>query len=145
MKTDWAAVREAYITEGGSYRELAEQYGVGVNAVKQRGSREGWVALRQQARETGDGQARRERFLAVTDKLVEKVALLTDREELITAANLKTLSDVMKNIKEAQMLRSPKEQLELDMRIEKLKKETGREDTGTAVTVRLEETAEFAR
>ena len=89
-------------------------------------------------------RARAQRFLSVADKLLGKVEEMAG-EETITPANLKTLTDVMKNIKEVQMIKSRRELQELDLRIEKQRKELGRaEGDGNTVTVILQGTEEFA-
>ena len=43
---------------------------------------------------------RLKRFLSVADMLLEKVEQLAEGEEPMTPANLKTLTDVMKTIRE---------------------------------------------
>jgi len=151
METDWEQLRLRYVTGDISYRRLAREQGLTVSAVKTRGAREHWVEQRAQyvrqlqQKPGGEVADRTGRFLDVTDRLLEKVALLTEREEVIPAATLKTLSDVMKNIKEVQMIRSPRELLEQDARIEKLRRDLGAQETGKqTVTVRLEGVEEFA-
>jgi len=155
MEALWEQIRLEYIAGGTSYRRLAQKYGVSVAAVKTTGKQEGWVAQKKSYEKKAEealtdtcsyGEAERiSRFLTVTDKLLEKVAALTEREDTITPANLKTLSDVMKNIKEVQMIRSHRELLEQDVRIEKLRRELGKAEVeGNAITVTLEGTQEFA-
>ena len=90
-------------------------------------------------------EKRAQRFLSVADKLLGKVEEMAG-EETITPANLKTLTDVMKNIKEVQMIKSRRELQELDLKIEKQRKELGRtEGDGNTVTVVLQGTEEFAQ
>ena len=90
-------------------------------------------------------EVRARRFLCVADKLLGKVEQLAE-EEGITPANLKTLTDVMKSIKEVQMIKSRRELQELDLKIEKQRKELGKaEGDGNTVTVILQGTEEFAQ
>ena len=148
---DWEQARLRYVAGNVSYSALAKAYGVSASAVKARGTRENWVQQRAHYRQQRQLQEKPEqeealrvsRFLDVTDRLLEKVAQLTAQEDTISAANLKTLSDVMKNIKEVQMIRSHREILEQDAKIEKLRKDLGRQEQA-AVTVTLEGVEEFA-
>lgn len=90
-------------------------------------------------------EVRAQRFLSVADKLLSKVEEMAEGEEAITPAGLKTLTDVMKNIKEVQMIKSRRELQELDLKLEKQRKELGRaEGDGNTVTVILQGTEEFA-
>lgn len=153
--TDWEAIKTEYITTEISYRQLAGKFGVAEGTLNARAKREGWVEQKQQYRILAQGKLlaqlsdqaaqRVGRYLQVTDKLLDKVELLAEREENLTAANLKTLSDVLKNIKEAQMIRSPRDLQEQDARIEKLRKEVGQKDSAdTEIRVELEAVKEFA-
>lgn len=47
---DWNAIRAEYIGGGTSYRKLAKKYGVNYNQISERGSREKWVELAEEAR-----------------------------------------------------------------------------------------------
>ena len=90
-------------------------------------------------------EERVQRFLSVADKLLGKVEEIAQGEETITPAGLKTLTDVMKNIKEVQMIKSRRELQEQDLKIEKVRKELGRPETeGNTVTVVLQGVEEFA-
>ena len=89
---------------------------------------------------------RLKRFLSVADKLLGKVEQLAEGEEPITPANLKTLTDVMKNIKEVQMIKSGRELLEQDLKIEKQRKELGKPEVeDSKITVVLEGVEAFAK
>ena len=47
----WNDIRAEYIGGGTSYRKLAKKYGIPVNRISERGSREGWVKLAEKARD----------------------------------------------------------------------------------------------
>lgn len=42
MAVDWLAIRNDYINGGGSYRKLAEKYGVNKDTIAQKAKSEGW-------------------------------------------------------------------------------------------------------
>ena len=75
-------------------------------------------------------------LMEVADKLLLRVEELTMEAE-VTPAALKTLSETLKNIRDA--LKSSKDLQEQEARIEKMKKDTDREDEERGgVTVTLE-------
>ena len=43
---DWQAVRLAYVRGSGSYKALAEEYGISLNTLSKRAKREGWAKER---------------------------------------------------------------------------------------------------
>ena len=87
--------------------------------------------------------SRTERYLAVSDVLLDQTALAIAQQQ--TPASLKTLSEVMKNIRDIQMLRSGQDRKEQQARIDKLRKEADREVfAGEKITVVLEGTEGFA-
>jgi hypothetical protein len=59
-------------------------------------------------------------------------------DQHLTASAIKNLSDALKNIKEAQMIRTAEDIEEQQARIAKLKKEVQDEDKSKAITVVLE-------
>lgn len=46
MAVDWLTIRNDYINGGGSYRKLAEKYGVSFNTLQDRAKREEWKTLK---------------------------------------------------------------------------------------------------
>ena len=48
MAVDWLAIRNDYINGGGSYRKLAEKYGVSFNTLKERAVSEAWKTLKEE-------------------------------------------------------------------------------------------------
>ena len=152
---DWKKIETEYITEGVSYRTLAQRHGVSIRWVEQMGAREGWVEKRRAHGEKAQAQVlendtagrvqRLEKLMAVADKLLGKVEQLME-EESVNPAAVKTLSEALKNIRDAQMIKSAADLQEQAARIEKLRKEAGKAERSQCVTVTLEgETGEFAK
>lgn len=146
--TNWNEIETAYLTERLSYRELAQRYGVDISAVKRRGKKGNWVEKRQWHQQQLQGELldadkaqRCDRLLklqSVADKLLERVEELGSAEE-ISAANLKTLSETLKNIRDAQMLKGKLDVVEQQSRIDKLRRELGKtEQEGQTIRVVLE-------
>ena len=150
---DWNEMEQEYVTGAVSYRELSKKHGIACSTIAQRGKEGHWVEKRQeymaqrlewkaemqqQARRTG-------RLLEVADRLLDRVEEL-GAEDGVTASSLKTLSETLKNIRDAQMIKSSKDLQEQQARIEKLRKDLDRgEQESGAVTVRMEEKmGEFA-
>ncbi len=46
MAVDWLTIRNDYINGGGSYRKLAEKYGVNKDAIANRSKKENWIEQR---------------------------------------------------------------------------------------------------
>ncbi len=153
---DWKKIEAEYLTGHFSYRDLAEKYGVSVDTVASRGKRGGWVGkrmgheegVRAEVLKADSEQAvrRTERLMEVADKLLFRVEELSG-DAGISPASIKTLSEALKNIRDAQMIKSGKDLLEQQARIDKLQKECSRAETERgSVTVRLEgNVGEFAR
>ena len=112
--TDWKRLEEEYINGGGSYRALGRKYGIPKSTVALRGKKGGWRIQKMAentAKELGLTQIRDrgQRYLAVADTLLDRTRSAIEQEAQ-TPASLKTLSEVMKNIREIQMLRGSPEQ-----------------------------------
>ena len=77
-------------------------------------------------------------LMEVADKLLLRVEELT-MDTQATPASLKTLSETLKNIRDAQMIKSRKDLQEQEVRIEKMKKDLSRDgEARGSVTVTLE-------
>ena len=50
MAVDWLTIRNDYINGGGSYRQLAEKYGVSMRQLAEYGRTEGWTEAREEQR-----------------------------------------------------------------------------------------------
>lgn len=151
---DWESIKTEYITTDTSYRKLGEKYGVHYKAIAARGKAEGWSQMRSQHKdktltkiiEAIEGQKvdRAERLQTVTDKLLDKVALLLDDSERIGSGSLRNLAAVLRDIKEIQ--RSELDDQEQLARIANLRKQAQKDDKETAIAVKLEgEVTEYAQ
>ena len=81
-------------------------------------------------------------LMEVADKLLLRVEELT-MDAQATPASLKTLSETLKNIRDAQMIKSRKDLQEQEVRIEKMKKDLSRDgEARGSVTVTLEKPVE---
>lgn len=81
MAVDWLKIKNEYINGGGSYRKLAEKYGVNKDTIATRAKAEGWAKRRQT--QTDKIQT------ATLQKTAEKIA----EREANRTARLLTLAD----------------------------------------------------
>ena len=148
MAADWAKIEAEYITTDTSYRKLAEKYNVDQATIARKAKKEDWVSKRQQHISTtqakvlaADAQQkvdRASRLKNVADKLLDRVEDIVEYDQHLTASAIKNLSDALKNIKEAQMIRTAEDIEEQQARIAKLKKEVQDDDKSKTITVTLE-------
>jgi tRNA-dihydrouridine synthase len=148
MAADWAKIEAEYITTETSYRRLAEKYRVDQATIARKAKKEDWVSKRQQHISTtqakiiaADAQQkvdRASRLKSVADKLLDRVEDIVEYDQHLTASAIKNLSDALKNIKEAQMIRTAEDIEEQQARIAKLKKEVQDDDKTKTITVTLE-------
>lgn len=87
MAVDWLAIRNDYINGGGSYRKLAEKYGVPLRTIAKHAKDEDWQAAREEQRnsiatalqqETADVIVKTEvnriaRLMSISDKMIDKI------------------------------------------------------------------------
>lgn len=99
VAVDWLKIKNEYICGGGSYRKLAEKYGVSVSAIKRRAAAGKWTANRARTEpqvhqktvqkvieRTANQEADRiVRMLAVSDKLLDKLNQAVDELDRQTA------------------------------------------------------------
>ena len=148
MAADWAKIEAEYITTDTSYRKLADKYNVDQATIARKAKKEDWVSKRQQHISTtqakvlaADAQQkvdRASRLKSVAVKLLDRVEDIVEYDQHLTASAIKNLSDALKNIKEAQMIRTAEDIEEQQARIAKLKKEVQDEDKSKAITVDME-------
>ena len=148
MAADWAKIEAEYITTDTSYRKLADKYNVDQATIARKAKKEDWVSKRQQHISTtqakvlaADAQQkvdRASRLKNVADKLLDRVEDIVEYDQHLTASAIKNLSDALKNIKEAQMIRTTEDIEEQQARIAKLKKEVQDDDKSKTITVTLE-------
>lgn len=145
---DWQKIKTEYITTDTSYRELSQKYGVHYTNIAKRAKKEDWQQLRQQQANTTQTKMieaverrkvdRAARLMTVADKLLNKVEQVVDQEGPISAGAIKNLSDALKNIRDAQMLKSDGDLREQEARIAKLNKEAQQEEKSHDVTIVIE-------
>lgn len=101
MAVDWLAIRNDYINGGGSYRKLAEQYGVSIDTVKRKAAAEKWKDARTKhtqnvhqkvQEETASMIVQREikrveRLLSISDKLIDKIERAVQELDQVQVAN----------------------------------------------------------
>ena len=136
---DWKKIEAEYITTETSYRKLAQKYGLNQATIAQKAKAEDWVGKRKQQASTAQALIlekditkkvdRATRLKTVADKLLDRVEDLVAQDDHLTASAIKNLSDALKNIKEAQMIRTQEDIEEQKARIAKLQKETEKEDS----------------
>ena len=137
---DWKRIKAEYIAGGTSYRKLAEKYGVSFNTLKTRAREEQWYELRQQkdhktttkiVESLSDKDAEKAvDIIDVADKLLGKITELMDTM-VIDTQSFKQLTSALKDLKEIKGYKSDADMREQEARINKLRKETEREDDTT--------------
>lgn len=146
---DWKKIEAEYITTETSYRKLAQKYGLNQATIAQKAKAEDWVGKRKQQASTAQALIlekdinkkvdRATRLKTVADKLLDRVENLVAQDDHLTASAIKNLSDALKNIKEAQMIRAQEDIEEQKARIAKLQKEAEKQDNDkSSITITLE-------
>ena len=143
MAADWARIEADYITNPDtSYRKLAKKYGLNQATIAQKAKADNWASKRKQQAIATQAMIleadistkvdRAARLTTVADKLLERVEDIVTHDDRLTATAIKNLSDALKNIKEAQMIRSQDDIDEQRARIEKLRREAERDKESTS-------------
>ena len=103
MAVDWIAIRNDYINGGGSYRKLAEKYGVSFGTLRARAEKEKWPELKEEqqhkistiaAQKTADVIVKQEvkrveRLLSINDQLIDKIEKAVSELDLAQVTNKK--------------------------------------------------------
>lgn len=101
MAVDWPKIRNDYINGGGSYRALAEKYGVSATAIANKSRAENWKQAKEEqlhktctklAQKTSDVIVehevnRTEKILELTDSLVDRIAKAISELDIVTVKN----------------------------------------------------------
>ena len=74
MAIDWLAIRNDYINGGGSYRKLAEKYGVSFNTLQDRAKREDWKSLKESQHDKITTESRQKTQEKISDALSDEAA-----------------------------------------------------------------------
>lgn len=134
---DWQAIKTEYITTDTSYRKLAQKYGVNYQAICHRSKEEGWIAQREQYRNStitktlekiSQQEANRAaKFHSVADKLLNKIDALADRPGMMPK-DVRYLVAAMKDLKEIHGIKSDLDTQEQEARIANLRKQADKTD-----------------
>lgn len=103
MAVDWLAIRNDYINGGGSYRKLAEKYGVPLRTIAMRGKDEKWPEARVEQRnkiatklqqKTADAIVKKEvkrakRMMGIHDQLLDKLEQAVSELNMAQVTNKK--------------------------------------------------------
>lgn len=103
MAVDWLAIRNDYINGGGSYRKLAEKYGVPLRTIAMRGKDEKWPEARVEQRnkiatklqqKTADVIVQKEvkraqRMMGIHDQLLDKLEQAVSELNMAQVTNKK--------------------------------------------------------
>lgn len=142
---DWNKLKAEYIAGGTSYRKLADKYGIPFSNLKNTAVKEGWVKLREQAKNKADSKMVNSvakdisknavKINDVADKLLDKIVLLLDEFEGLDSQSIKQLTSSLKDIKEIKGVKSEIDLKEQNARIDKLRKDIEDDHTDHTVTV----------
>ena len=138
---DWQSIKTEYITTDTSYRKLAQKYGVNYQAICHRSKDEGWIAQREQYRNTTitktiekisqQEATRAAKIHSVADKLLAKIEAMVEAEEPLGTKGIRALTAAVKDLKEIQSVRSELDRQEQEARIANLRKQVDRDEDKT--------------
>ena len=138
---DWKAIKTEYITTDTSYRKLAQKYGVNYQAICHRSKDEGWIAQREQYRNTTitktiekiskQEATRAAKIHSVADKLLAKIEAMVEAEEPLGTKGIRALTAAVKDLKEIQSVRSELDRQEQEARIANLRKQVDKDEDKT--------------
>lgn len=74
MAVDWLAIRNDYINGGGSYRKLAEKYGVSASSLMQKAAKEKWNEEREANVSKTEAKTKQKTQEKISDALSEEAA-----------------------------------------------------------------------
>ena len=101
MAVDWLKIKNDYINGGGSYRKLAEKYGVSTRSIAVHSKAENWPELKAEQenitstkvlQETADVIVQKEvkrveRLLSISDKMIDKIERAVEELDLAQVTN----------------------------------------------------------
>ena len=138
---DWQSIKTEYITTDTSYRKLAQKYGVNYQAICHRSKDEGWIAQREQYRNTTitktiekisqQEATRAAKIHSVADKLLAKIEAMVEAEEPLGTKGIRALTAAVKDLKEIQSVRSELDRQEQEARIANLRKQVDQDEDKT--------------
>lgn len=74
MAVDWLAIRNDYINGGGSYRKLAEKYGVSASGLMQKAAKEKWKEEREANVSKTEAKTKQKTQEKISDALSDEAA-----------------------------------------------------------------------
>ena len=74
MAVDWLQIKTDYINGGGSYRKLAEKYGVKFAALRSRAEKESWTKLREEQQHKTSTKTAQKTQEKISEALSEEAA-----------------------------------------------------------------------
>lgn len=152
---DWKRIKAEYIAGGTSYRKLAAKHNVSPSTLRKVAAKEHWTELRNQAGTKADAKLietlstkeaeKSVNIVDVADKLLEKIAEMTDR--VGDPDSIKKLTSAIKDLKDIKGIKSDIDLREQEARIRSLEKQTEKtdDDTQVVITFGSEEAEEFAQ
>ena len=145
MAANWKKIKAEYIAGGMSYRKLAEKHGVSRTTLERKARDEKWTDLRRQKEgkteakivdSISDKEAQKAvDIIDVADKLLGRIAEISDTLPVIDTQSLKHLTSALKDLKEIKGFKSEIDLREQEARIEKLRREADRDDNVSEVSV----------
>lgn len=148
MAADWAKIETEYITTDTSYRKLAEKYSIDQATIARKAKKDDWISKRQRhisttqakvlAADTNKQANRASALNSAADLLLRKMVRAMEVYDALPATAAKNYSDALKNIKEIHMIRSNEDIEEQRARINKLIRDTEKDERNTNITVTLQ-------
>jgi len=145
VAANWKKIKAEYIAGGTSYRKLAEKHGVSRTTLERKARDEKWTDLRRQKEgkteaKIVDSISEKEAqkavdIIDVADKLLGRIAEISDTLPVIDTQSLKHLTSALKDLKEIKGFKSEIDLREQEARIEKLRREADRDDNVSEVSV----------
>lgn len=140
MAVEWLKIRNDYINGGGSYRKLAEKYGVSKSTLYKKAKAENWVKLKEENRckigakaeqKIIEKEAKREadrvsRLLGLSDQLADKIEQAISELDIYLAKNKRKTKTVEYNCPSAsgkptkEIIEENEEILELKTMVDRL-------------------------
>lgn len=111
VAVNWLAIRNDYINGGGSYRKLAEKYGVSFNTLQDRAKREEWKSLKDNQHDKITTEVRQKtaeaivqsevdrvtRLLAISDSLLSKIERAVGELDIAQVTNKRKVKTIEYN------------------------------------------------
>lgn len=156
-EVDWNLIRTDYVTTRCSYTDLARKYKLNRTTIGVKAGKENWVQLREQheansltrtVKEIEKNQSKRmTKLFDLTDKVLKTLLDAVegkdgDSAKALVLSDPKKITGAIKDIKDIYMLRSSRDLEEQEARINKLRKDTEKDDedgSGVEISFQAEE------